>query len=93
LGECWGVLECHPQDFTPVCTTELSRLAQLSDEFEMRNVKILCITVESQTQVKDDYKWIEDVEMLSNCEVPFPLIDDKNGILCKQIGIISHVRR
>ncbi len=91
LGHDWCVIECHPKDFTPVCTTEISRLAQLSDEFQSRKVKVICISVD--VSPNEEYnKWIVDIEKLSSCEVPFPLIGDQNGKICKQIGIMSDVR-
>ncbi len=37
----WVILYSHPADYTPICTTELGRTAQLKDEFEKRNTLVL----------------------------------------------------
>ena len=42
----WAVLFSHPADFTPVCTTELGRVAALEDEWARRNVKVLAVSVD-----------------------------------------------
>ena len=77
LGDSWGVLFSHPADYTPVCTTELGRTAQLQDEFAKRNVKVLAVSVDPLDKHKG---WINDINETQNCNVEFPIIadDDKN---------------
>nr|CAD7588116.1 unnamed protein product [Timema genevievae] len=41
LGDSWAVLFSHPADFTPVCTTELGRIAVHDHEFKKRGVKVI----------------------------------------------------
>jgi len=73
LGDGWGVLFSHPKDYTPVCTTELGRVANLKGEFEKRNVKILALSVDSV----DDHKgWINDINETQHCTVNYPIIAD-----------------
>jgi len=73
LGDGWGVLFSHPKDYTPVCTTELGRVANLKPEFEKRKVKIIAVSVDSV----DDHKgWIKDINETQNCTVNYPIIAD-----------------
>ena len=41
LGDSWAFFFSHPADFTPVCTTEMGRTAQLADEFAARHTQPL----------------------------------------------------
>jgi alkyl hydroperoxide reductase subunit AhpC len=77
LGDSWGVLFSHPADYTPVCTTELGRTAQLSDEFAKRNVKVLAVSVDP---LDKHLGWIGDINETQHVNVQFPIIadDDRN---------------
>ena len=59
LGGKWALLFSHPKDFTPVCTTELGRTANLKAEFDKRGVKAIAVSVDS---VADHERWIPDIE-------------------------------
>ena len=75
LGDGWGVLFSHPADYTPVCTTELGRTAQLKDEFAKRNVKVLAVSVDP---LDKHMGWINDINETQNCNVEFPIIADED---------------
>ena len=44
LGNSWGILYSHLADYTPVCTTELGRTAQLREDFAKRKTKVLAVS-------------------------------------------------
>lgn len=73
LGNGWGVLFSHPADYTPVCTTELGRTAQLKDEFAKRNVKVLAVSVDP---IDKHRGWVNDINETQNTTVEFPIIAD-----------------
>ncbi|MCD6064160.1 MAG: peroxiredoxin [Flavipsychrobacter sp.] len=75
LGNSWGILFSHPADYTPVCTTELGRTAQLKDEFAKRNVKVLAVSVDPLDKHQG---WINDINETQNTTVNFPIIADEN---------------
>jgi alkyl hydroperoxide reductase subunit AhpC len=70
-GEGWAVLFSHPADFTPVCTTELGRVAQLKDEWAARNTKVLAVSVDA---LEDHQSWKRDIEDVAGAPVDYPLV-------------------
>src|SRR3546814_10565359 len=44
--DAWAFFFSHPADFTPACTTELGRTAQLADQFAARNTKPLGLSTD-----------------------------------------------
>lgn len=75
LGDGWGVLFSHPADFTPVCTTELGRVANLKGEFEKRNCKIIALSVDP---LDSHHAWIDDIEQTQNTTMNYPIIADED---------------
>ena len=75
LGDSWGVLFSHPKDFTPVCTTELGRVAALKPEFDKRNVKVIGLSVDPLGAHKD---WANDIKETQGHALNFPLIADSD---------------
>ena len=73
LGDSWGVLFSHPKDFTPVCTTELGRVAKLKPQFDKRNVKVIGLSVDP---VASHNNWEKDIEETQGQAVNFPMIGD-----------------
>ncbi|GAB4263299.1 MAG: peroxiredoxin [Pararhodobacter sp.] len=80
IGDSYTVLFSHPKDFTPVCTTEFSAAARLSDEFAKRNCKLAGISIDG---VEEHKKWIADVEAFGGTKMTFPIIADEKLEIAK----------
>lgn len=84
-GDSWIVLFSHPKDFTPVCTTELGAVGNLSGEFKKRNVKALALSVDP---VESHKGWIGDIEETQNCKIDFPIIADPDRKVANLYGMV-----
>src|SRR3954454_19461194 len=74
-GDSWAVLFSHPKDFTPVCTTELGRVAGLKPEFDKRNTKVIGLSVDPSDSHEG---WARDIKDVTGNELNFPLIADSD---------------
>lgn len=85
LGDSWGVLFSHPADFTPVCTTELGRVAALKGEFEQRDTKVVGLSVDALGSHRE---WAGDIEDVTGQKLNFPLVADPDRTVANLYGMI-----
>ncbi|KAI9149102.1 peroxidase [Paramyrothecium foliicola] len=87
IGDNWVVLFSHPEDFTPVCTTELGAFAKLEPEFSKRGVKLIGL---SANTIKSHEGWIDDIAEVTGGHVAFPIIGDKERQVSLLYDMIDH---
>jgi alkyl hydroperoxide reductase subunit AhpC len=80
-GDSWAVLFSHPADFTPVCTTELGRVAALKDQFDARDTKVIALSVDA---LGDHETWSADIADTLN----YPLIADEDQSIAQAYDMI-----
>ena len=85
LGDGWGVLFSHPKDFTPVCTTELGRMAALKPEFDKRGVKVIGLSVDP---VENHKRWSIDIAETQGFAPNYPMIGDTDLKVSKLYGML-----
>lgn len=70
----WVLLFSHPEDYNPVCTSELGAFAKLEPQFRKRGVKLIGL---SGNTVDSHRGWKKDVEEIGGSTLHFPIIGDK----------------
>jgi peroxiredoxin 6 len=80
------VLFSHPNDYTPVCTTELGEAALQQGEFDRRNVKLLGL---SCNDAEDHDGWAKDIEVVRGKAPEFPIIADKPRTVAATLGMLD----
>lgn len=85
LGDSYGIVFSHPRDFTPVCTTEFSAVAQLAGEWAKRNTKVIGVSVDT---VDEHTKWKRDIETVAGNPADFPIIDDTSLTVSKAYDML-----
>ncbi|KAJ3211563.1 hypothetical protein HDU82_005601 [Entophlyctis luteolus] len=82
----WAVLFSHPEDFTPVCTTELAAVARLAPHWKARNVKPIGLSCSS---LADHARWVADIDASHACRVAFPIIADPDRRIATLYGMLD----
>jgi peroxiredoxin 2/4 len=90
-GQYWKIIFSHPQDFTPVCTSEIMELAKMQDDFESWAIKIAILSTDTKEKHLLWKKSIE--EALSSgpdsVKIRFPLIADEKIVISRLYGMIQ----
>ena len=76
IGDGWVIMFSHPKDFTGVCTTEMSAVVQLADEWSNRNTKVIGVSADDASKHAD---WKKDIEVLACRAAEFPIIADNDA--------------
>jgi len=87
IGDSWVVFFSHPEDYTPVCTTELGAFAKLEPEFTKRGVKLIGL---SANTVESHHGWIADIEELADARVNYPIIGDKQRKIAHAYDMLDY---
>jgi 1-Cys peroxiredoxin 6 len=83
----WAILFSHPNDFTPVCTTELGAVGKFLPEFEKRGVKVIAL---SCNDVESHKGWIADIESFTpGAKVSYPILADPTRELAVKFGMLD----
>lgn len=86
IGDKWTILFSHPKDFTPVCTTEFSAVAQLADEWAQRDTQVIGLSVDG---VEEHTGWKKDIQTVAGVEPTFPIIADESLTVAKAFDMLE----
>jgi peroxiredoxin (alkyl hydroperoxide reductase subunit C) len=90
FGKSWKILFSHPQDFTPVCSSELLEIANLQGTFDKLGVKIAIISTDNLDQHKMWVAHLEEIDYRGHGmqKINFPVIDDSDKTASKLFGML-----
>lgn len=77
----WLVLFFYPADFTFICPTELSEIADLYPEFQKLNTEVISVSTDTWFVHK---AWHDHSDSIK--KITFPMAADPTGALCKFFG-------
>jgi peroxiredoxin 2/4 len=90
-GQSWKILFAHPQDFTPVCSSEILELAYRQDEFKELDAQLIVTSVDRMASHKS---WKAELESIpykgrSTVKIEFPFVVDSSAMISHSYGMID----
>merc|ERR1719324_1730263 len=86
----WTILFSHPNDFTPVCTTELGACHGYAAQFAKLGVKMIGLSCD---ETESHHAWSKDVlhrvGKASDESLAFPLIADSDRKIVSSLGMLD----
>jgi len=82
LNKNWLVLFFYPADFTFVCPTELSELADNYEDFKKEGAEVCSVSTDTAFVHK---AWHDESDSIK--KIKFPMLADPTGNLCKSLGV------
>lgn len=89
-GKKWKILFSHPQDFTPVCSSEVLELAYMQKEFDDLGVKIAVVSTNNLALHKMWKAHLEELDYKGRGpqKIEFPIIDDHQYVASRKYGML-----
>jgi peroxiredoxin (alkyl hydroperoxide reductase subunit C) len=86
----WKILFSHPAAFTPVCTSELIELAEMQQDFDKLDTKVIVVSTDG---LNSHIAWKKSMEAIRykdqvTPKIDFPLISDNTQEISKKYGMI-----
>jgi peroxiredoxin (alkyl hydroperoxide reductase subunit C) len=90
FGKSWKILLSHPQDFTPVCSSEIIELANHQKDFDKLDAKLIVLSSDELSTHSDWKKALEELSYKGEPieKIRFPLVDDQNKVVSKMYGMM-----
>eukprot|EP00877_Chromochloris_zofingiensis_P004609 jgi/Chrzof1/14149/Cz08g26250.t1 len=84
----WTILFSHPADFTPVCTTEIGRMALKYPDLASKGVKVAALSCNA---LDEHTHWLDDVvaHCANKVAIEFPMIADPTREIAVKYGMID----
>jgi peroxiredoxin (alkyl hydroperoxide reductase subunit C) len=89
-GRNWKIIFSHPKDFTPVCSSEILELAQMQNEFDKLDTKLVVVSADA---LSEHYSWRSALDTLKYKDrapvtINFAFIDDSNYNISRKYGML-----
>jgi peroxiredoxin (alkyl hydroperoxide reductase subunit C) len=90
FGKSWKILLSHPQDFTPVCSSEIMELANHQEEFDEIGAKLIVLSSDALSTHQDWKNALEELNYKGKPieKIRFPMVDDETRNASKLYGMM-----